>query len=1171
MKFVKNLSSSCTLLSVFSFLTLTLFVTIIASAQVNILSPANYATAYLNEGDTYYIDRAFTITSIPSEFDGLLWIKTGNNDKSNTDEQFLQFTLGQNAVVYIAYDERIQNKPDWLTLNFSQTGHAIGISDPFAGSLHVWSAQFGSGTHTLGGNVLAGEDASDICNYVVLIKLINKNPDDPLAQNTLELVKPLEYTMSKLVVGDEYYIDRSFTLTHIPAEFANLYWIKTGNDDKNNTENNFIEINSTVETSIFIAYDDRALSKPDWLTTLFTRTDVKINISDTFTNNLVLWEKRYPAGNIILGANACSGASFEEDMVSNYVVLIRESYMPLTIIQESLSNGALNQAYETSLHIIGGQPPYTWTIDSQSLPNGLSLDTQTGEISGTPVKAGSFPFTVKVTDNENNEITQEFSLSISGTTPPVSPKWVFEPWVWEDNINTQESTWDLVSGYISRDIPIGAVILDSPWENPKDVGYNTFEFDTSLYPNPQQLIDDLNANGVHVMLWMTGVIVTESPNYNFACQNGYFVRKVGDDNTCPTTYFWKGNKVASHVDFFNPDALAWWQSMMQPILDMGIDGWKVDQSDYFVGQLGETVQTAAGIKTKEEYTDAYYRTMYNYTIETRGNDLGMIMARPFNSQTNTPPPHFYAPINVNTAGWVGDQAHDWNGLREALTDIFISSAAGYAAVGSDIGGYNGSMEMTKNLLLRWAQLGAMVPIMENGGLKEHRPWEFDQETVDIYRYYAKLHHQLVPYLYSYDIEAHRTGVSIVRPIGIGNQNDISNWQDDWRYFLGDNLFIAAIFKDQNSRSIRFPDGTWIDYWDDDTTFQGGETINYSVPLAHYPIFIRAGAIIPLNIHDSITGHGSQASEGFQTVLIYPRGSSEYTFHQDEQNTILFSCSKDIDQTTISVSASTEAYIFKVKYPAIPETVKLDGINLPMKSTFSQFESAESGWYYDSQKKYVWIKYNTTGSAAIVKITDMILPVELDHFAVNSHGNSITLFWSTASETNNYGFTIERKKAKDIDDEGWIKIGFVKGSGTTAQSHNYHLVDTSVPSGKYIYRLKQIDFDGTVHLSVEIEAEIIIPNEYILEQNHPNPFNSSTVIRYRIPRESWVNISIYNLLSQKIKTLVDEQKGAGDYSIHWDGFDSSANEAPNGVYFYRLEAIDNNQNPYGATEKMLIVK
>ena len=131
----------------------------------------------------------------------------------------------------------------------------------------------------------------------------------------------------------------------------------------------------------------------------------------------------------------------------------------------------------------------------------------------------------------------------------------------------------------------------------------------------------------------------------------------------------------------------------------------------------------------------------------------MITARPYCDQHGSP--YWFAPISVNTAGWVGDQENTWAGLNNALNNIFISANMGYAALGSDIGGYANDSIPDKTLFLRWAQFGALVPIMENGGSSDycHQPWLFDSETVNIYRKFADLHHELVPYLYSYDIDS----------------------------------------------------------------------------------------------------------------------------------------------------------------------------------------------------------------------------------------------------------------------------------------------------------------------------------------------------------------------------------------------------------------------------------
>lgn len=564
---------------------------------------------------------------------------------------------------------------------------------------------------------------------------------------------------------------------------------------------------------------------------------------------------------------------------------------------------------------------------------------------------------------KNNRLYFEKFRALEGR-PPIAPKWVFEPWVWEDNINTQQATWDLVQGYLQRDIPVGGVIIDSPWET----GYNTFEFDPERYPDPQKLIADLKNEGVHTILWTTGIIAPNSPNYDFACENGYFIRKIDEDSPCPVTLFWK-TLTASHIDFFNPEALAWWQSQMDKALDLGVDGWKVDMSDYHLGDLGASIQTHAGVKSVKGYTNAFYRMFYEYTKEKRGADRAMITARPYCSQTW--PPYWYAPIDVNTAGWVGDQPHSWDGLTYALNDIFVSVAAGYAAVGSDIGGYFGEQTLdadSKALFIRWAQMGALMPIMENGGLDEHRPWIFDDETVDIYRYFAKLHHQLVPYLYSLNIAANKTGMPLVRPIEQGDHRDNTKWLNDWRYTLGGDIFIAPMVNNSLQRQIKFPPGAWLDYWDDDKLYEGGQTIDYNVPVSRYPIFLKAGAIIPMQVDDAETGHGSPASRGSLTFIVYPTEKSERIFYLAPDDSIRIESSQTADGIEINLSASLKKFIFRVKVSTEIKNVKLvSSGNFQMQESFIQFESTDHSWFYDTTKKYVWIKFSGSGNNASLKL------------------------------------------------------------------------------------------------------------------------------------------------------------------------------------------------------------
>jgi hypothetical protein len=197
----------------------------------------------------------------------------------------------------------------------------------------------------------------------------------------------------------------------------------------------------------------------------------------------------------------------------------------------------------------------------------------------------------------------------------------------------------------------------------------------------------------------------------------------------------------------------------------------------------------------------------------------------------------------------------------------------------------------------------------------------------------------------------------------------------------------------------------------------------------------------------------------------------------------------------------------------------------------------------------------------------IVPVELVAFSAVSKGIDVELSWSTATETNNQGFQIERK----FDGGSFEQVGYVAGFGTTTEPKSYSFIDSKLESGSYIYRLKQIDFDGTFTYSDEVNVEVEIPLDYALEQNYPNPFNPSTTIKYSISEEGFVKLSVYNLLGEEVTTLVNNEQKAGRYEVVFSakGVSASGGDAYNlssGIYMYRLES-----NNFLSIKKMILIK
>jgi photosystem II stability/assembly factor-like uncharacterized protein len=197
------------------------------------------------------------------------------------------------------------------------------------------------------------------------------------------------------------------------------------------------------------------------------------------------------------------------------------------------------------------------------------------------------------------------------------------------------------------------------------------------------------------------------------------------------------------------------------------------------------------------------------------------------------------------------------------------------------------------------------------------------------------------------------------------------------------------------------------------------------------------------------------------------------------------------------------------------------------------------------------------SGSVVVNNLFVVPVELSSFTANVNGNSVRLNWITDTEKNNSGFAVERK----TENNSFEQIDFIEGNGTSTEKNSYSFNDKNLSSGKYVYRLKQMDYDGTFEYSKEIEVEVSVPVVFSLEQNYPNPFNPATVINYSILSNEFVNLVVYNSIGEKVTTLVNNLQEAGNYQISFD-----ASRLAAGVYIYKLQAGD-----FVSVKKMTLIK
>lgn len=217
---------------------------------------------------------------------------------------------------------------------------------------------------------------------------------------------------------------------------------------------------------------------------------------------------------------------------------------------------------------------------------------------------------------------------------------------------------------------------------------------------------------------------------------------------------------------------------------------------------------------------------------------------------------------------------------------------------------------------------------------------------------------------------------------------------------------------------------------------------------------------------------------------------------------------------------------------------------------------------------------TARNPVVVFLNQNPVPVELISFTASVNKNNVQLNWSTASETNNQGFDIERRITQSEKNNEWTKIGFVPGFGSSTEKHFYFFNDENLSGGKYQYRIKQIDFNGSFKYSEVVEVEINLPVNFSLEQNYPNPFNPSTKIRYHIAGSSYITLKVYDILGNEVITLVDKFRNAGSYEVEFTAHSDMIRSLSSGVYFYQLRVTNpetNSEQSFVETRKMILIE
>ena len=300
---------------------------------------------------------------------------------------------------------------------------------------------------------------------------------------------------------------------------------------------------------------------------------------------------------------------------------------------------------------------------------------------------------------------------------------------------------------------------------------------------------------------------------------------------------------------------------------------------------------------------------------------------------------------------------------------------------------------------------------------------------------------------------------------------------------------------------------------------------------------------------STTGFGTNATATF-TPANYSGGSYDVITFTD-----LFSNEKSIN-INYNGTTGNGTSISNVLPGTLVGTVQMNIVSASQTSNL-QLDAGNSPIFLDDQSTLV-----TTLVGPNVNGT---LPVEMTNCSASANRLNATISWTTATETNNFGFDIERKPAGNqlMAVSDWTKVGFVQGKGTSAKPTTYSFVDEGVTAGTYAYRVKQIDKSGSFTYSSEMTVNVgAAARAFTLSDNYPNPFNPTTNIEFTLPNDGHVTLKVYNVIGQEVATLFDGEAQAGKYIE--SKFD--ATRLSSGVYFARLQ--------YGGKallKKMLLLK
>ena len=449
--------------------------------------------------------------------------------------------------------------------------------------------------------------------------------------------------------------------------------------------------------------------------------------------------------------------------------------------------------------------------------------------------------------------------------PGLPAPWTFGLWL-STSFTTnydEETVNSFVDGMLERGIPLKVFHFDCFWM--KEFSWCDFLWDSRVFPDPVGMLKRLKDKGLKICVWINPYIGQESVLFREGMEHGYFLSR-------PTGDVWQWDMWQpgmAIVDFTNPDACKWYAGKLEALMDMGVDCFKTD--------FGERILTdcvyhdgSDPVKMHNYYTYLYNKTVYDVICRKKGQKEAILFARSATVGGQKFPVH-----------WGGDCWSDYEPMEESLRGGLSLCSSGFGFWSHDIGGFES--QSTADVYKRWCAFGLLSTHSRLHGSDSYRvPWNYDEESVDVVRFFAKLKASLMPYLYRNAVETSRTGVPMMRSMVLEFTEDKNCAYLASQYMLGDSLLVAPIFNEKGIAEYYLPEGTWTSFLTGEVK-QGGKWYKEYHDYLSIPLYVRENSIVAVGVRnddavydyaDGVTLRVYALADGKKTECVVYSGDNE---------------------------------------------------------------------------------------------------------------------------------------------------------------------------------------------------------------------------------------------------------------------------------------------------------